>query len=164
MTDALAEIRLPSEEIRDDLPFFTKTLGMRLDMIYPADNPEIIVVSGHGVRLRIEKGAKEPPGTLRLRVDDPDAFAEGKRELTAPNGTKIEITEMNPPLVLPETQHAFVVRSSPTRRPGSSDGRACITATSFPTASAARSSRAISVSPMAGRCPTWCITTPSASS
>jgi quercetin dioxygenase-like cupin family protein len=110
MTEALAEIRLPTDEVRDDIPFFTKTLGMRLEMIYPADNPEIIVVSGHGVRLRIEKGAPEPPGTLRLRVDDPDDFADGQRKLTAPNGTKVEITEMNPPLVLPQTQHAFVVR------------------------------------------------------
>lgn len=110
MSDILAEIRLPTQELRDDIPFFTKTLGMRLDMIYPADDPQVGVFSGHGVRLRIEKDAPEPPGTLRLRMDDPDAFAGGKRELTAPNGTRIEIVEMNPPLVLPATLHSFVVR------------------------------------------------------
>ena len=50
----VAEVRLPTQELRDDLPFFTKTLGFRLDMIYPADNPEVAVLSGHGLRLRIQ--------------------------------------------------------------------------------------------------------------
>ena len=104
-----AEIRLPTQELRNDLPFYTKTLGMRLDMIYPADDPQIAVVSGHGLRLRIEKGAAEAPGTIRILTDNPD-FAGGARELTAPNGTKVEISELNPPLILPATEHAFVVR------------------------------------------------------
>ncbi len=106
----IAEMRLPSADVREDIPFYTKVLGMRLDMIYPADDPRVIVVSGHGLRLRIEKGASEPPGTLILRAEDPDAIAGGARELTAPNGTRIEITERNPPLILPPTQHSFVVR------------------------------------------------------
>jgi quercetin dioxygenase-like cupin family protein len=106
---ARAEFRLPTAELRDDLPFYTKVLGFRLDMIYPADNPSVAVLSGHGVRLRIEKGATEAPGTLRILTDDP-AFAGGARELTAPNGTRIEIDAANPPLILPPTEHAFVVR------------------------------------------------------
>ena len=110
MSETRAEVRLPTAELRDDLPFYTKTLKMRLDMIYPADNPQVAVLSGHGLRIRIEKGAPESPGTLRILSDDPNQFAGGKRELVAPNGTKIEIGELNPPLVLPPTQHAFVVR------------------------------------------------------
>ena len=105
-----AEIRLPTQELRDDLPFFTKVLGMRLDTIYPADNPEVAVLSGHGIRLRIEKGASEAPGTLRILTDNPESFAGGARRLTAPNGTVVEIEELHPPLVLPATEHAFVVR------------------------------------------------------
>lgn len=110
MTETRAEIRLPSQELRDDLPFYTRTLGLRLDMIYPADNPEVAVLSGHGLRVRLQKGAAEPPGTIRILTADPDAFAGGQRLLTAPNGTRIEIEALDPPLVLPETQHAFVVR------------------------------------------------------
>ena len=110
MNETRAEVRLPTGDLSKDLPFFTKTLGMRLDMIYPADNPEMAVLSGHGMRVRIEKGAPEAPGTLRILTDNPDGFADGKRELTAPNGTRIEIDELNPPLVLPPTEHAFVVR------------------------------------------------------
>lgn len=105
-----AEIRLPTAELRDDLPFYTRVLGMRLDMIYPADNPQVAVLSGHGLRLRLEAGAPESPGTLRILTEDPDSFAGGARVLTAPNGTRIEIDELNPPLLLPATEHAFVVR------------------------------------------------------
>jgi quercetin dioxygenase-like cupin family protein len=79
-------------------------------MIYPADNPEVAVLSGHGLRLRLEKGAQDSPGTIRILTDDPDSFADGQRRLTAPNGTVVEIDELNPPLVLPATEHAFVVR------------------------------------------------------
>ena len=110
MTDTIAEIRLPTDELLEDIPFYTKTLGMRMDMIYPADDPRIAVFSGHGLRLRVEKDATEPPGTLRILTDDPDGFADGARRLTAPNGTTIEIEERNPPLVMPETKHSFVVR------------------------------------------------------
>lgn len=101
---------MPTRELRDDLPFYTATLGMQLDMIYPADDPEVAVLSGHGLRIRIQKGAPESPGTLRILTDDPDSFAGGARELVAPNGTRIEIDVLNPPLVMPATEHAFVVR------------------------------------------------------
>ena len=70
-----AEVRLPTNDVREDLPFFTKELKMRLDMIYPADNPEVAVLSGHGLRLRLQKGAPESPGTLRILTDEPDLFA-----------------------------------------------------------------------------------------
>ncbi|MGL4238966.1 cupin domain-containing protein [Tabrizicola sp.] len=110
MTEVRAEIRLPTKELRDDLPFYTKVLKMRLDMIFPADNPEVAVLSGHGLRLRIAKGATEAPGTIRILTDDPDGFADGKLELLAPNGTRVEIDALNHPVVTPATEHAFVVR------------------------------------------------------
>lgn len=105
-----AEIRLPTQELRDDIPFFTKALGMRMDSIFPADDPRVAVFSGHGVRLRVEKGAPEPPGTLRLLAADPDALAGGRRELVAPNGTRVEIAPLHPPLVIPPATHEFAVR------------------------------------------------------
>lgn len=110
MPETRAEVRLPTSELGKDIPFFTKTLGMRLDMIYPADDPQVAVFSGHGLRVRIEQGAREPAGTLRILSEDPDGFAGGKRLLTAPNGTRVEIDELNPPMVMPETVHSFVVR------------------------------------------------------
>ena len=108
-TETRAEVRLPTQELRADLPFFTKVLGFRLDMIFPADNPEVAVLSGHGLRIRIQKGAAEAPGTLRILTADP-AFADGAKALVAPNGTRVEIDELNPPVITPATEHAFVVR------------------------------------------------------
>ena len=96
MTETKAEIRLPTQELRDDIGFFTGILGMRMDMIYPADSPRVAVFSGHGLRLRVEKGAEEAPGTIRILTEEPDGFADGERRLTAPNGTKVEIAELNP--------------------------------------------------------------------
>ncbi|MEM6824865.1 MAG: cupin domain-containing protein [Pseudomonadota bacterium] len=103
-----AEVRLPSTDLAADIGFLTKTLGFRMDTIYPADDPRVAVFSGHGLRLRLERSAAEPPGTLRILTDTPSAF--GGPVLTAPGGTRVEIDELNPPFVLPETDHAFVVR------------------------------------------------------
>ncbi|MEO0402669.1 MAG: cupin domain-containing protein [Pseudomonadota bacterium] len=110
MSETRAEVRLPTNELRNDIPFFTQTLGMRMDMIYPADDPSVAVFSGHGLRVRIEAGAREAAGTLRILTEDPDTFADGARLLIAPNGTRIEIDALNPPLEMPETLHSFVVR------------------------------------------------------
>ncbi len=107
---AEAEIRISTADVREDLPFFMKKLGFRLDQIFPADYPRVAVLSGHGVRLRIDRDAPETPGTLRILCDDPASFAGGELELTAPNGMRVEITDRNPPMITPQTEHAFVVR------------------------------------------------------
>jgi quercetin dioxygenase-like cupin family protein/catechol 2,3-dioxygenase-like lactoylglutathione lyase family enzyme len=105
-----AEVLLPSQDLAADLAFYTKELGFRLDMIFPADDPSVAVLSGYGLRLRLERGAAVVPGVLRLLCLDPGAFAEGRRELTAPNGVSIQIVDAHPRLETPPTQHAFVVR------------------------------------------------------
>lgn len=105
-----AEIRLPTSDLTADLPFFMKTLGFRMDKIYPADYPTVSVLSGHGLTIRLEQGASEPPGTLRILCRDPAALAGGRTELTAPNGTRVEIVQADPPLEIPPTEYAFLVR------------------------------------------------------
>ncbi|MBQ1202455.1 MAG: cupin domain-containing protein, partial [Loktanella sp.] len=103
-----AEICLPTSDLTGDLGFFAKVLGMRLETIYPADDPAVAVYTGHGLRVRLEKGEGAQP-CLRIMTDDPD-FAAGATELTSPGGTRVTVHPLNPPLVLPATQHAFVVR------------------------------------------------------
>jgi mannose-6-phosphate isomerase-like protein (cupin superfamily) len=46
---------LPCPDLDGTLAFFTGRLGFRLDMITPADDPAVAVVSGHGVRMRLER-------------------------------------------------------------------------------------------------------------
>lgn len=109
-SDIVAEIVLPTEELREDLPFFTRTLGMRLENIFPADNPSTASLSGHGLRVRIEKGADVSPGRIRILTDDPRLIADDKSRLVAPNGTEVVIEPLTPTVDQPPTQHEFVVR------------------------------------------------------
>ncbi len=110
MTEIRAEICLSTSDLSGDIPFFLNTLKMRMDTIYPADNPSIASFSGHGVRVLLEQANTTAPGLMRILTDDPDGFAGGQRSLQSPGGTRVEIDQLNPPLVLPETEHAFVVR------------------------------------------------------
>jgi len=110
MTETRGEICLSTTDLRQDIGFFTGTLKMRMDMIYPADNPRVAVFSGHGLRLRLDQDSGAAPGHLRILAEAPDDFAGGSRQLTAPGGTRVEIDELNPPLVIPEVEQAFVVR------------------------------------------------------
>lgn len=103
-----AEVCLATTDLRADLGFFGGTLGMRLDMIYPADDPSVAVYLGHGLRVRLEQGGGVNP-TLRILTDDA-GFADGQKSLTSPGGTRVEVHPLNPPLELPTTEHAFVVR------------------------------------------------------
>ena len=103
-----AEVRLPTSDPQEDAAFFREKLGFRLDSIFPADDPSVAVISGHGLRLRLELAAAEPPGTLRITADEPATIAGGQTELVAPNGTRIEI-HPTPALEIPPTQHSFVV-------------------------------------------------------
>ncbi len=104
------ELCLSSTDLHGDMEFFSGRLAMALERIYPADDPRVAVLSGHGARLRLERDSAAPPGLVRVFAADPDALAGGARALVAPGGTRVEIAALNPPLVLPETAHAFVVR------------------------------------------------------
>lgn len=105
-----AAVCLPSTDLTADLTYYTETLGFRLDTIFPADDPAVATLSGHGLHIRIERDSAVAPATLRLPCQDPDAFAGGARELTAPNGCRILLVDADPPLQMPPTAHAFVVR------------------------------------------------------
>ncbi|MCF2905306.1 cupin domain-containing protein [Octadecabacter sp. CECT 8868] len=106
--DIRAEVCLPTKALTADIGFFTKTLKMRMDSIYPADDPSIAVFSGHGLRVRLDASQTGEAGRLRILTDDV-GFADS-RSLTSPGGTTVEIDGLNPPLHLPQTDHAFVVR------------------------------------------------------
>jgi len=103
-----AEVCLATTDLRADLGFFGGNLGMRLDMIYPADDPSVAVYSGHGLRVRLEQRVGANPD-LRILTDDP-SFADRVKILTSPGGTRVEVHPLNPPLEMPATVHAFVVR------------------------------------------------------
>jgi len=105
-----AEVRLPSRDLHADMAFFGETLGFRLESIFPADNPAVAVMTGHGLRIRLDRGAGEAPGTIRLLCDRPEKFAAGQAELEAPNGTRIELHAREPEFPRSPIRHALVVQ------------------------------------------------------
>ena len=104
-----AEIVIPCDNFDDTLAFFTRKLGFAVAAIFPADNPSVGVLVGHGVRIRIEQGTKLSPLTLRLNCDLSSISFHDGEEVLAPNGTRILIKEANPPLFIPPEAQSLVI-------------------------------------------------------
>ena len=104
-----AEVLLPTTDLTADIGFFTKVLGLRMDRIYPADDPSVASFSGHGLQVRLDRTAQTALGHLIIATDSSD-FADGAKQLTSPGGTQITIEPLNPPLIIPDTNHQFFVR------------------------------------------------------
>jgi quercetin dioxygenase-like cupin family protein len=112
--EARAQVVLPCEDLDETLAFFTDRLGFRVDAIYPADDPAVAVISGHGLRLELKRGAEGTPGTIRLLLSDRAALG-GASELTAPNGTRIELADPDPPVMVPKVVASFVLSENGAR-------------------------------------------------
>lgn len=100
-----AEVVLGCSKLDPTVRFFAG-LGFRLDAIFPADDPAVAQLSGHGLRLRLQRGAPAA-GSLRLLCDDPAALAAKFADadgltLAAPNGTRVELAMYDPQPALPE--------------------------------------------------------------
>lgn len=108
MQNIRAEVVIGTNDLGADIAFFTKTLGMKMLEIFPADDPRDALFAGHSCRVRVRSDA--PPGLLRILADDPILIADGTAELTSPGGTRVEIASLAPPVVMPQTKHGFVVR------------------------------------------------------
>ncbi len=57
----VAQVVLRCEELDAALSLFTGRLGFRLESIFPADRPEVAVLSGHGARIRLEQHVATTP-------------------------------------------------------------------------------------------------------
>lgn len=104
-----AELVLPCPDLDATLTFFTDRLGFRVDAIFPADDPSVVVISGYGLRIRLSRDGEGAPGALRLCCQDPAAVANGELELCAPNGTRVSLVAVDVPLELPPLQQSFVL-------------------------------------------------------
>jgi uncharacterized protein YjlB len=113
---ALAEVLLPSGQLADTLAFFVDVLGFRIETIFPAEEPQVASLSGHGMRLRLSPGSGDP-GVIRLLCDDPQMIRGGP--LIAPNGTKFEFVEKDAPIVVPPLRPTFVLTR---RHDGTAEG------------------------------------------
>ncbi len=92
-----------STDFDDDLSALTNEHGFRIDAIFPADAPSTAIVSGHGVRLRLERAEVGAPVRLHLLTDD----RTGATEL--PGGTVLEFRPFTRPYELPDNAPSLVV-------------------------------------------------------
>ena len=100
----VAEVVVPCTDLDQTLSFFIDSLGFRVEMITPADNPNTAIVSGYGVRLCLRTGGSGKDIILRLHSTDRKA-----QTLQAPNGTTIEISNPSVGVQLPELRESLVV-------------------------------------------------------
>ena len=106
-TDAapdVAEVVVPCLDLDQTLSFFIENLGFRVEMITPADNPKMAIVSGYGLRLCLRSGGSGKDIFLRLYSTD-----RKSQTLQAPNGTTIEIINPSVGVELPELRESLVV-------------------------------------------------------
>ena len=80
-------ITVPCPELDEALRFLTTRLGFRLDTVFPADAPRVAVVSGHGLRLRLQgpdavggsTASRAPVGGIEVhRQRDGSAWTAGR--------------------------------------------------------------------------------------
>ena len=100
----VAEIVVPCLDLDQTLSFFIENLGFRIEMITPADNPKMAIVSGYGLRLCLRSGGSGKDIFLRLHSTD-----RKSQTLQAPNGTTIEIINPSVGVELPELRESLVV-------------------------------------------------------
>jgi quercetin dioxygenase-like cupin family protein len=96
-----AEMLIPCSPLAPTLDFFLD-LGFRVEAIFPADAPHTASLSGHGLRLRLAPG-DGAPGVIRL------ACERWGEVLIAPNGTRVELIDPDPPVVIPPLQPQFLI-------------------------------------------------------
>ena len=101
----LAEAVLGCTDLAPALRYFTEDLGFRVEVIFPAEEPRVASLSGHGLRLRLTPDAAAP-GHVRIPTC---AALPVPKIMAAPNGTVVEVFDPHPTLEIPSAQQAFVV-------------------------------------------------------
>lgn len=105
-----AQVVVPCSDLQATMDYFIERLGFRVEVIFPADAPATVVLSGHGVTLRLEvANHNTPPPSLRLLVDFADLPKNTPRELELPNGMRIRLIEATPAIEVPDGKQEFVI-------------------------------------------------------
>jgi quercetin dioxygenase-like cupin family protein len=103
---APAEVQLACADLAPALAFFVDRLGFRVETIFPAEEPAVASLSGHGLRIRLAPGSG---GAGLIRVACRELPPAAERVMTAPNGTVVEWVLADPPVEIPPLVPEFVL-------------------------------------------------------
>ncbi len=103
-----ASVVVSTDRFADDLDELTGRLGFRIESIFPADAPTAAVVSGGGVRLRLEAVPAGSSSPVRLRVV---ASAVDAATVRLAGGTTIDVVPpvVGPGFELPASQPSLTI-------------------------------------------------------
>ena len=103
---APTEVQLACADLAPALAFFVDRLGFRIETIFPAEEPAVASLSGHGLRIRLAPG---PGGAGVIRLACRKLPPAAERVMTAPNGTVVEWVLADPPIEVPPLVPEFVL-------------------------------------------------------
>ncbi len=118
----VAQVVIGSGNLTDDLAFFTGSVGFRLNAIYPSDDPQVAILNGYGLEIRLDRAAPRPTGqtiilptgtSMPLDRDSAGVWsgaATGGMRAQAPNGVVVEVPPAATELTIPKPTQAFEVR------------------------------------------------------
>ena len=92
--------------------FFTDDVGFRIATISPADDPREIVLFDEGGRVRLRRGAVDVAGHVLVRRAGVSAGSQ-VAQLTAPNGTIVEIGSASLDVVVPDNEPSLTIVKAP---------------------------------------------------
>ncbi|MGE4072069.1 MAG: hypothetical protein AB7E72_12935 [Lysobacterales bacterium] len=109
-----AELLLPTANLDAALAFYVDQLGFRLEMIMPADAPQLALVSGYGIQLRLDTTttavqSSTTPLRLRLPLVGRAAHLPTESKLISPDGVEIEWADLDQAPFDPPAVQEFVL-------------------------------------------------------
>lgn len=104
-----AQILVPSNNLNADMEFLIN-IGFKLQHIFPDDSPEVAVMFGHGMNIRLDMNTDAPSGKILILTDQPENITKNTEDLIAPNGTIFNIQQKSYRVHYPPTQHEFEIR------------------------------------------------------
>lgn len=103
LVDHDAHVVVATDRFADDLAMLLDQLGFRVEVIYPADSPSTAIVSGHGVRLRLESSDTPRPVTVHLLTDHPGEPA------ALPGGSVVQCRPIHTSYALPYNRPSLAI-------------------------------------------------------
>jgi len=103
-----AQVLLSSNDLTADMDFL---IGLRFKLIniYPDDEPEVAIMKGHGLQIRLDINASDNKASIHILTDDISQFDDEKTQFIAPNGSVYHILEKSYQLIYPQTKHQLEV-------------------------------------------------------